>query len=115
VHRKLLYCDPQGNIFDEGHHYVDVIRNVEAIDYANSIVGYISWDQPKGEKTPWVTASHVSSRIIDNLDPSYRIFRQTNFRGGGSGCFISDDVKQKIESLSPPIRNIAFHPISYLF
>jgi hypothetical protein len=114
VHKPILFVDAAGTVFDDHHHYIDVVRNVEAVDFANSVVDYDAGDQYEGEDLPWISLGYVSSRMVD-LDPQIKIFRQKGLYGGGRSCFVTDDLKQRIEAVSPPIRNVAFHPLYTMF
>jgi hypothetical protein len=109
--RSVVMRDPDGNVFDEDHHLVDVVRNIPAVDFANSVVDYYGGQIYHGERTPPRTMALVSVRIREDIDPSIHIFRQLNSWGTGYGVAVSDSLKRRLENVKPALRHIAFDPL----
>jgi hypothetical protein len=115
VHKPIQFRNPNGETLSQDHHLVDVVRTVAAVDYANSIIDYAGVRYYDGEDLPSMSVVYFSSRFVDDINPRFKIFRQKGLYGGGRSCFVADDLRQKIQALSPPARNIAFHPLSSWF
>jgi hypothetical protein len=109
--RRVVMRDPEGNVFDEDHHLVDVVRNIPAVDFANSVVDYHGGEMHQGERTPPRALTLISVRIREDLDPSIHIFRQINSWGTGYGVVVSDALKRRLEKVRPALRHIAFGPL----
>lgn len=103
VHKPIVMMDLDGNVFDEDHHFVDVVRAVEAVDYANSFVVYQGAETYDGRRYDPRPASYYSVRILEDLDPSWHIFRHD-----GRGPIVSDHLHQKIKRMKPAVRNVGF-------
>jgi hypothetical protein len=94
-----------GQIVSDHHSFVDVVRNLAAIDIANSIVQY------RGPHSgyPAHFAGTVSSRIRDDLDPSFGIFRQKLFGSdGGNRIIVSAMMRKHMDALRPKLSNVDF-------
>lgn len=112
-HRPLLLQDSAGATLSEDFHVMDVTSNVDAVDYANSVIDYVGGTEFEGR--PSATMTYVSSRIVDDLDPSIQIFRQRSPYGAGRACFVADAVRRAIEAAKPKIKGLHFRPVSDIF
>lgn len=119
VHRPIVMRDKAGELIDDEHHLMDVVRNIWAVDFANSIIDYRgSGRGADGRAYPPTVSGYPSVRILGDLDPGFHIFRQVKdprlwgpIGGGGSGCFVSDELKGHFETIKPKIRNLEFRPL----
>lgn len=111
VHKPICFVSIEGEELSRDCHFVDVVRNQKAVDYANSVIDYVGGPKYEESETQSVSVSFVSARIVDDLSPSIQLFRQANLYGGGRGYFVTDQLRRKIEAVSPAIRNISFRPI----
>lgn len=85
------------------YYMVDVINNIHAIDVANSIVDYRG---PVRSHPPRLQ-NYVSSKIRDDLDENFHIFRQKSFSGtGGYMVIVSKAFRDELISATPKFTNI---------
>lgn len=111
AHRRIVMREPGGEVFDEDHHFLDVVRNIPAIDYANSIVHYQGAEIYQGERYPPRPAHHSSVRLLDDIDPSFHLFRPARSIWGGLSAIVSDALKRRLEKVKPALRHIEFSPL----
>lgn len=111
VHKPISFLSVEGEEVSRDYHFVDVVRNQKAVDYANSVIDYVGGPKYEGESSPSVSVTYVSSRIVNNLDANIQIFRQAELYGGGRSFFVADQLRRRIEAASPSVRNISFRPI----
>lgn len=111
VHKPVELRGRGGEIAGE-YHFVDVVRKEWAVDFANSVVDYHGGSIYEGSREPPYPIVYKSVRFRDDLDPSSHIFRQATARAGrGTGCFVSNALKERIEAMTPEVRNVAFDPL----
>jgi hypothetical protein len=103
VHKPIIMMDLDGKVFDEDHHFVDVVRVVEAVDFANSLVVYQGGETYHGRRSEPRPASYYSVRVLEDLDPSWHLFRH-----GRRSPIVSNHLHQKIKGSKPAFRNVAF-------
>lgn len=102
--KPIVMKDPEGNIFEEDHHFVDVIRCIEAVDYTNSNIIYSgSRVTSDGTRFAPYPRSYPSVRLLSDLNPSFKIFRHKH-----RNVFVSADVRDTILATKPTYRNIDF-------
>ena len=107
VHKQIIMEDLDGNIYDDDHHFVDVVRSIQAIDYANSEVRYRgAFTASNGMMIPDTAVSVKNARMLDNIDPEHHIFRQKFDDGVSKGVIISDKLKKALKSEKPAFRNL---------
>lgn len=108
VHKPIVMKNLQGEVFDEHHHFVDVIRNIDAVDFANSFIIYEGGGHfREGTRYQPRAASFPSVRLLSDIDPSFHIFRHQK-----CAVMISDALKRQIGSVKPKFRNLAFRPVA---
>ncbi|HEX8480546.1 MAG TPA: DUF1629 domain-containing protein [Allosphingosinicella sp.] len=104
VHKPIVMMDLEGNVFDEDHHFVDVIRAAEAVDYANSFVVYQGGEDYEGRRIEPRPASYYSVRILEDIDPSWHLFRHDH-----RSPIVSNHLHQKIKRMKPAVSNVGFN------
>lgn len=105
VAKPIIIKGRDGEVASDRHFVVDVVRNLAAIDLANSIVQY----RGPVNGYPAHYAGTVSTRIRDDLDPSFHIFREKFFNAeGGGSVIVSDTMRQHMDAVRPKLVNTAF-------
>ena len=105
VSRSLVIRGRENELVSDEYSIVDVVRNLAAIDIANSIVDY----HGPSRGYPSYLTGYVSSRIRDDLDPGVAIFRQKSFTSaGGRMIIVSAAVRQALELSKPRFSNLRF-------
>lgn len=102
--RRVIIRDSENSEISR-YYFIDVIKNISAIDIANSIVDYrgaVRHHPPRLQK-------YVSSRIRGDIDPDLHIFRQKSFSGSGGYMVIVDDgFRAALIAQNPMLSNIRF-------
>lgn len=105
VSRTLVIRGRDNELVGDEYSIVDVVRNLTAIDIANSVIDYHG---PSGGYPPTLSG-YVSSRIRDDLDEDVAIFRQRSFTSnGGRMVIVSAKVRRALETASPSFSNMRF-------
>ncbi|PAX07885.1 imm11 family protein [Sphingomonas lenta] len=105
VWKRLLIRGKDGGTVPGDFYLVDVVRNIPAIDIANSIVEYRG---PSGPYPP-ALVGYVSCRVRDDLDPSLHVFRQTKFGlSGGYRVIVSAALRRRLLDIKPSLTNMHF-------
>ncbi|WP_242117877.1 imm11 family protein [Sphingomonas lacusdianchii] len=105
VSRTLVIRGQDNELVSDEYAIVDVVRNLAAIDIANSIIDYHG---PSGGHPPHLSG-YVSSRIRDDLGEEIAIFRQRSFASnGGRMVIVNAKVRQALNSASPRFSNMRF-------
>lgn len=105
AYRSVSFQNNSGDIISNDYSIVDVVRNIPAVDIANSIVDY------RGPQSgyPAFLAKYVSIRIRSDLDPAIHVFRQQGFAGSGNGqVIVSNEFRTRLEEIRPAFKNIRF-------
>ena len=111
LHRRILMRDPAGELIHDEHYFVDVVRNLWAVDFANSVIKYHGGGLDQGRRYPPYPIGYPSVRILEGLNSDFHIFRQawtSRFGEGGVNCIISDALMTRIEAAQPPFTNVRF-------
>lgn len=111
VHRRIQMRDPAGTLIHDEHYFVDIIRKLWAVDFANSVIKYHGGGIYQGDRVSPYPIGYPSVRILEGLNPDFHLFRQawrSSFGVGGAGSIISDALMTRIESTEPAFSNIRF-------
>lgn len=115
-YKRVEFVDPDGKVIFDDFHFLDVKRNVRAVDYANSVVEYKFDAGALGVEYGPYPVSYPSVRILDDLDPKFQIFRQVvELKGarGGRSCIVTDDLRSRLLAVRPKLRGFSFSPLMY--
>lgn len=106
VGRQVILLNSEGDALSEDYYLVDIVRVIPAIDIPNSVVDYCG---PSFGQHAFLS-KYVSSRVRDDLDPNWHVFRQTGFFGTGCGQpIVSLEFRKYLQETKPFVRNISFN------
>lgn len=88
--------DRSGNLVSGDHFLVDFVRLYAAIDWANSSVIYIRWNDD-----PTVVPSTSRPRMLPDLPDDLTVFRDAT---STSTVYIRRDIRDKLAKMKPKLR-----------
>jgi hypothetical protein len=103
-HRRVILRTSDRSFIGEIY-VIDVVKNIPAVDIANSIVDY----RGSVRNRPPALTGYVSCKIRDDLSENMHVFRQISFSGSGGYLIItSDDFRRAVINAAPQLKNIRF-------
>jgi Protein of unknown function (DUF1629) len=106
--KPLLVLDKNDQEARPGYCIMDVIRIIDAVDYANSTIRFLGPTLYNDELIPMKVNGYEAVRILDDIDPSFHIFRQRH-NGRGHNVIVSRALKEAIRSAKPKITNVGLY------
>jgi hypothetical protein len=107
--KPLLALDKNDQEVRQGYFMIDIVRIIDAVDYANSSIVYHGPTLYNGELLPTKFWSYQSVRILDDIDPSFHMFRQRIDNRAHGSVIVSRALKEAIRSAKPKITNVGLY------
>lgn len=106
--KPLLALDKNDQEVRQGYYMIDIVRIIDAVDYANSTVRFLGPTLYNGELIPMKVNGYEAVRVLDDIDPSFHIFRQRH-NGRGYSVIVSRALKEAIRSAKSKITNVGLY------
>ncbi|PSJ40784.1 imm11 family protein [Allosphingosinicella deserti] len=106
--RRITMMGDDGVVFDETYHFLDVIRTLEVVDYANSTIIYGGGGcLSSGQRFDPFVSGYPSVRLLKDLDLPFHIFRHKN-----QSVLVSNYLRERVLSMRPKARNVDFDDVA---